>query len=370
MERAIALDGVEERTEVTLRLPATRRVNVRVVEAEDRPVARAIVDTVYEGRRIYARVDANGRAMLEIPEDVKSIRVQPFDYKLYATPNRVEIPDGGDEVVIRLERAVSIRGTIQKPDGSPIPRAMVEGLVNGARKHVAVANANGEFNIKCGDDVVDLIFRGQISGSGMPTYVPYAGELKGVRAGAELALLKTTSLTGEESLTVRVLGPDGPLEGLPVFFQPGLSPTDLKRTDAGGRVRFEKLAPTERIVRVFGKSSDGQLWKEMRIAATPGQGEVTFRLKRPITLRGRVVDAAGEPVKGIMITICAADDEAKILGGGMTPEDGTFSAAVSPGERVRITAVGSVKGKPYGAEREVDDTESGLIELKLVPSSK
>ncbi|MDJ0975734.1 MAG: hypothetical protein QNJ98_14835 [Planctomycetota bacterium] len=369
--RDVELDGTQARTEVTIDIGATRTLKVTVLDPDGEPLTHGMVSVRKEVAAVNGRLDTQGQTEVVFPTDFEWIVVVPFGEAARAElvhDVRHPIPEGEDTLVIRMQRASVVRGVVLKPDGTPIPQAFVVATVDGRRGTYAIADAKGRFTLKTNAPRVDVRFSGKVHRGGREQHVPFFGAVEDVSNGTDDVRIQTTALAGTETLTVRVVGPDGPLEGLSVYIQPGKF--RYETTNADGVVRFTGLSRVPRTVKAFGKGADGVLWGQEAITATPGDGEATIRMRVPKLVTGTVVDADDQPVQGAMIMVLRDDGTNRIVTGGQTPEDGTFTVSIPDDTKLLFTATARIGKVMYEAKLRIDAMPTAPIVLKLRPKGK
>jgi hypothetical protein len=225
-----------------------------------------------------------------------------------------------DGIEVRLQKGVRVEGRVETSDGgAPVAGAQVRAFSSGTRPgclREGVTSADGSFSL-----------------SGMPQ----AEYSVSVRASEHLELDTRAQVPGGQAewtfameiggaVRGRVLGPDGrPSPGVEVHL--ACRQETLEReshrvaTDLRGCFRIGGLPPLENYHVLF---SDPRQMATPRwiagIRVAPGEEVVLddFRFERGRTVRGRVTDSAGAPLRGAQVTaLPSPEDEMvrKILDG-------------------------------------------------------
>ena len=353
-------------TTLKLVVPPLRTIRVRVIGPDGEPFNRGMATAVYPDGQTKQMVDSDGGATLVVPTSVTAIRYHPMGARDIVVPDPAPVTSDQDDIEIHVHRAATIEGVVVTPDGKPLSGVLVAAYVGTHRRgDTAMTDKDGAFVLKCEEARVNLRLESVHRPSAPPK--AYVGEVRDVRAGARDVRIQARSLDGTERLVVRVLGPDGPLEGLVCLLMPPQPSGGMSRTDAQGRAVFEGLAAIERTVKAFGRSKDGTLWAEHVVNATPGGSEVVIAMQPPLILRGRVLLPDGQPAQGAMLMLRTDDDEARVLTGGQTPPDGTFQLPVGQRQRLRLQATKVIDNRVYEAVHILDDIPTDDVVLRLVP---
>ena len=352
-QKTVELEVSQPRTEITIEVGDLRTLHVAVLDPDGSPLDHGMASVRYGGKAMNGRLDTKGQTTLLIPTKATQVHVVPFGEQARAElvhKDPFPIPEDADRMVIRLQRAQVIRGVVVKPDGSPIARALVTGTVKGRQLHHAFTDGAGRFSMKSTADDVDLFVSGQVHRDGRQTYVPYVGEKKGVANGTSGVRIETKPLAGDDSLRVRVVGPDGPIEGLTVTLMPYQPSTGHRETDADGVAHFDGLSRIERTVNVSGKASDGTHWGKRTAKATPGGAEVTITMSRPLLVKGVVLGPDEKPVQGAILSVRPVGEQRPITG-GHTPADGTFTVPIPRDTPLRFVAYKMIDEVMHMAQR-------------------
>jgi len=130
-------------------------------------------------------------------------------------------------------------------------------------------------------------------------------------------------------------------------------------TDKSGRFAFEGLAPAKYCVHVRVKGKPIEYVHDVEA----GETNLKVRLGAGKPIRGRVVDANGKPVRGVMIQVHSDRD---VVWGKTTDADGRFATGpLNPKRTYRISVDPRGKGKkPADVEGVTPGGEEITIELK------
>jgi protocatechuate 3,4-dioxygenase beta subunit len=278
---------------VALVLAGERRIDVRVVAAEDgSPIAGASVTVRSDSPRLWdvpsvvGTTDAAGRASFD--------RLPAGSLGVYATvkgrralPVAVPVPDGGEgprvEVVVRLSRGIELQGRVRRPDGTPVAgaRVWVRGLDSSGW---AMSGADGAFTV---------------SGLG-PGRAEASAQAPGLRGLArvvvgqgDLEIVLEPEVAARPRATVRVLGTDGKVVDSATLV---LFDSDLEnRWRPDGEQTIEVIegswivATTTDAIAVHGPLAGNEREIEMRLAASR-------------SVAGTVRDEGGKPVRDAFVS--------------------------------------------------------------------
>jgi RNA polymerase sigma-70 factor (ECF subfamily) len=241
----------------------------------------------------------------------------PFDLSIRAgagmgdetpPPLLVEgVTPGSGPVVVPVRRGVRIRGRFGNLPAEGMPEKGAYVLVRGSGEDHWPGmgmhpKKDGTFESEPLDPgrTYDLLVRG-IPGR--------MGALRDVRPGTEEVVVE---LTGGLSLSGKVVDEDGvPVPaGIPVSAwawraapdEPGARSSAT--TAADGTFTLTALGEFRFGIAVGGGGSEflgGNLGSTFEEALAPGTGNIVLRVRRGAVLRGRLVDAAGKPAKGLLV---------------------------------------------------------------------
>jgi protocatechuate 3,4-dioxygenase beta subunit len=348
-----------------------------VVTDTGHPVSQAAVAVLVmtpagEQRQNMSQTGANGRFRIG--------QVAPGSYTLQVSANqqywgyvqtfetkRVEgVAAGAEDLVIVVMEGKGLRGRVEDPRGEPVAGAGVIAMTlkseqpaqgtpaaqtyfggAGESRPSAVTNGRGEFELKgVGSAEVELL---AIADGYSPA------TQRAVAGGAPVVL----RLQGGETIEGRLLKSDGtPAARQWLWLQPASEEAQQKlndwqqrggqaygylggwnmnsgTTDAEGRFRFAALVPGEYLVQMQGT--------EETLPATKlrtGVASVTLTLERALAIRGRVVDASGQPISvppGQMIYVSSRVGE-RWLSSAPAGSDGRFEIKGLPSGTVTLQA--------------------------------
>jgi len=300
---------------------AKRTVVVTIVDVSGRPVPNAKLYFRAGKDRKNLVADKNGTVKVEIPRDLKtSVYLRgsaPGRASMAATwradrQSKQPPPRVPDRVELRLGKGTLIGGAVVDAKGKPVAGATVTVSGSGPRTagdprfasltaFQAVTNAKGEWRCPVAPAKLDsayLILKHS-------DFVPQANSR--FLQGAELAALRKLTLQSVLQRGIAVEGfvrdPDGkPIEGAAVAL--GNSPweadrnADKPKTDKRGLYRFNAVRKGSTVLTVLAKGFAPQL---RRLTVTDDIDAVNFQLKKGRTVRFRVVDKDGNPVRGATI---------------------------------------------------------------------
>jgi protocatechuate 3,4-dioxygenase beta subunit len=334
-------------------------VDVTVVDAESRaPLGCTEVRVLnYVDLKNHSiPTDANGRARIvypfaEEPDALFEVRKEGFIPQV-AELSRLRQQGGSPRrFTIALRRGVTIGGLVTDESGDPIEGVTVVASVDGPLPRVLLPGSPGrerfsEIASRTGPD-------GRWSTSSCPPDARRMGlqlihpeyVSSGPRALDGLGLRhpnseKLRQQADRQTMTkgIRVDGRVVDAEGKPipgarvVDSRMGITHVDFQRealTDAGGRFHIH-CAPGEdmtMLVQVRGYQPTTRTFK-----ARPGLGPVDFRLEPGKTLRGRVVDPAGRPIAGALISLPEGTQYRGVFLRTWTDTEGRFAWEGAPAD--------------------------------------
>jgi hypothetical protein len=206
------------------------------------------------------------------------------------------------EVVVRLERAHEIRGRVLGPDGRPSGGVHVSagGRPNGTS---ALAAADGTFRLR---GLAPGTWRLEVHADGRP-----AGVSAEVAAGASDVDLRLPDAAPQVARDLRVIVLDGEGRRVPraqVRLDGRASPGGPRNASApvvdGEAVLRFPHGRAEGVLRVFrAEDAEGRaVGAAVRLEGVePDRAEALVLLRPPRSLRGRVLDARGEAVRGVRL---------------------------------------------------------------------
>ncbi len=294
-----------------------------------------------------ARSDGAGRFELEVPDGVARAVLRAEGDALvdlrHATVD-LAAATAGAETVLWVKQAGAIAGLVRGPDGAPVEGAEVCVMPPNDLAETASAStdAKGRFRIGAlvpGD--YEIVAR---TDRLVPSRARMAAVAPGETAEVDVDLLAGASIAG------RALFEDGsPVAGArveaggPMHHRVGdlqgmrLASHRSATTDAEGRFVVQGLPPGEPVdVRA---SHAGALAPEPLAgldASDPASADLRLVFERGRTLAGRVVDAGGRPVEGLLVTA------ASMIASGSLPSGPSSRGAATSGEdgRFRIGGLG------------------------------
>lgn len=333
-----------------------------VRDADGVPVAAEVAAVGPHLDEVVALAGPDGTFRIEVPDGLYRLRATPpvgedeavtwapsggsrCDGELYAAG---EV--GGIDVV--LLRGAEIRGTLDRPDGTPAAGALVSVFGELATSEGWVARSDGSFvvsGVSAGDVVVGVAAEGlpyqfwgrTTSGATAPTFA--------VAAGDALDLGRTTLLAGA-TVSGTVSGPAGPVAGGLVS---AYAPSEIASApiDAGGRFEVAGLPAGDVLAWATVEGLATTYWPEADRPAdrvTVAEGEradgVDLVLPAEATLRGRL--AGGGPWGGATAVLYNSD---RTIGVGTVAEDdGSFAFRALHGGTYTLWLEGGAGGRVTG----------------------
>lgn len=311
---------------------AARTIRVVVLDPQGKPLADAKIhasiwtnEKGFKANRDYY-TDAAGTVQVELPKTFYILRLwaRKTQYApMFANWEQNELASGsgpGDQYTFRLERAVAARGRIVDEHGKPIAGAQVRVMVANKPKP-AQSDGRASYNTwlaEANELVTDSQGRWQIANvpdhrqlelSLLVSHPDYVSDDRwGVlqkAAGITTAMLLqgTATLTLKPGVIVRgtVTDPAGkPLKDALVVVgdDPYFSQLPSKfPTDSEGRFRLPTLPPGETTLTVIAHGWAPQMHK---VSLRPALQPQNFRMGPGKTLRLRIVDSAGKPMRAIV----------------------------------------------------------------------
>lgn len=241
-----AAPGETVRCDVVLRRGVDLRG--RVLDAEGKPVARAMVEARHQGWWRHENTDAEGRFVLRDCEPDAAIRIGVRRKSVFDELTVRDVVPGAEELVLRLpeEAWIRIRGRIVGPDGEPVANVHVSPFKKDGSGSPAESNdaATGAFDLgpyPPGEYALRLLADG---------FPPVRFEPRAVGPG-EVWDVGTVELQHGGFLSVSVVDPAGqpvPLLSLSVHDADGRYCRGIELRDGGGRAG--PFAPGEYSVQV------------------------------------------------------------------------------------------------------------------------
>lgn len=235
---------------------------------------------VFAGDQVLAWTDYQGRALLEeVPPDT-TVRVEGDGFE------PVEVVLSGDPgEAVRVGVALlpcRVRLRVTDNEGRPVQARV---LWSGPEDVAPATTEGGLFETELADGAWEVLVSAPELGVQQRTVTIEPGD---VRRYVDVVLGGDEG--GDANLTVRVTGPDGPLEGAEVL----VDGQSYGRTGSGGALTLENLRGGQRTVLVR-KEAHSQL--EAALSLRPGSQEHTATLELlPGAVQVRVADTRGEPI--------------------------------------------------------------------------
>jgi protocatechuate 3,4-dioxygenase beta subunit len=334
-----------------IRFPAARYAEVRVLlEGDETPVPEANVSLVYfhdQGNwsnAAQAPTDREGRARVG-PVGPGSLAVLVSGEAIAARGGPPTQLEGSKEgpgpftLTVRVQRGRTIEGRVVKPDGTPAAGAWVNAQAkDGSTGQGASTGADGSFTIKSlGAGSFNL--NANLNQHPKPQLNGFVAAEAGA-TGVLLTLVEAAN-TGREAILVRVLDDRGePVRSANVRLQAQGSSWGNGLHEGAARFEFDKqnngwvltaLANGTLYVDVSGARG----WADLPLSTGPtrvgplaaDQREVEVRLAAERAIEGRVLNADGSPVRGVLVrasSAATADGSPPSQGEGRSDELGRF----------------------------------------------
>lgn len=309
-----------------------------------KPIAGADLEIRLGGQTRTDVTNEQGRCRIEYGSprpDYFSIRANKSGFvpMRVAWPLNAAIPSS---YTLVLEPGTSIGGIIQDEDGKPIEGVTVYLLVSsgGELRDVSIRDQQQKTDAagrwRC--DTVPAKLDDVSIRLAHPDYV--SDEMYGRTPKPPLAKLR--DMTGVmvmkkgAVLTGRVLDTAGrPIAGASVAQGAMRLGTEYPntRTDKEGRFQFQNARPGEMILTVQAAAYAPEL---QTLAVQKGIAPLEFRLERGHTLKGRVVDNAGNPVAGAFVAVEGWRGYRSLAWRVNTDTDGRFQWDDAPADEVLI----------------------------------
>jgi hypothetical protein len=319
-------------TRITLTLPrlgderSPSPVDVVVKDEDGRaPIVGADVELISEGAPSrHASTGADGIARFDGVPGVggaASVRAEGHVWGYSGSLSRAPLAgESRRSLAVALARTYDVRGRVVDPDGRPIPVANVSlWQRGGATQHEAAWTADGNFvfhDIAAGEFTLSSTLRRDGR--------DFVAEQKGAAGadGAEIVVrlterapptvaapaTKSPATMAPEDVTIRVVGPDGVLASTGLYTS--RTPETLREYEFHLRFRAGSFTTDPRVwgwevVDVFdARSAVGERLapgSSRALSAADLGTTVEVRLERAVSIGGRVVGSAGDPVAGARV---------------------------------------------------------------------
>jgi hypothetical protein len=341
----VTLPSGRDVTDLVLRPPEGKRLNVLAVDAEGRPQA---------GVRLSLRgvpwaapseaTDAAGRASfcgLPGGEVILFVDDGPNADGISYAPEEVgrAVP-AGQEVRVVVRTGAELSGRCEDRDGKPVPEVPVAAFRVSDDRSVVTGRADGEGRFTL---VVPPGERVHLSAADQqPGPVFWRGELRDVGAPAEHLVLPMRRLALDRSLTVQVHDPDGKPVWTAAVTAQSWTGGRSGRTGKRGTITLEDL-PDDHVTVVV--SSDAQTVVDedaippAGVRVLPEGQTITLSFRRGVPVTGVVLDGSERPARSVAVTLTTPDG---VQVGGVTDAAGRFRIAGLSGQLHRLAAEGTV----------------------------
>lgn len=337
-EVTIADRDVED---VAIRFEAGRAFEVDVVSERGAPIAGVKVNVSTTGAwSAGGSTDTAGVARFTLRGTPVSVTTfAGFAGQEFVEADPVAVAPDAERVEVVLREAGVATGTVVGPDGKPLVQAVLD-ATEGGRPSRQLQGAqvwtgfDGRFRaVVPSGATIDLAMTGMVDPfrrTGKETLLE--GELHGVKAGDRGLVLHARPVATDKTLAVRVVDPDGrPVAGAEVrawVESVGVAGAVVV-TGTNGRAEIANLPARRLIVGAKMPPDDPRAakWVEASLyGVTPDDREVEVQFREGVSVAGRVVDAAGEPVAGATVRVFA---DRRIAGSATTDAKGRFAFAVA-----------------------------------------
>jgi hypothetical protein len=328
--------------DLRVRLQPGPRVLGRVVDAEGRAVAAAVVETILH--RISgtpAVTDAEGRYEIDCTMDFSGPQVQVAVRSSGFVPASAHVSTANGDATcdFTLQRAGVVRGTVRRPDGRPAGGAQVSTSGDGYFGNTQESTATDEHGRFVLDEVALGAVELRVRCAGFPPASASAVVVAGAPSDVTITLIAGAVVRG-----VVVDGDGRPVRGVHVMHGSGST-----RTDGRGRFELDGIPPGP-VLEVDVMAGD---YVQRRSVVLSTTADNRVELARAGTLQGTVVDArTGVGLDDFTITIVNGDYQNGSIGANWGREGQRFQRTAGrwkgddmmlvPGSewRVRITAPG------------------------------
>jgi hypothetical protein len=288
-------------------------LNLRVIsKATGEPVSDAELSILIVQERREDKTDKDGRCRITLgektPEYVRvKVRKEGFVPIRLAWRQTASSPMMPDQHTLALEQGTSIGGIIRNEQGEPVEGASVYLLVPGGEEieraaiwdHAEKTDVEGRWRCDIIPSKLDDIWIRLAH----PDYISDEMYGKTPKPPIEQLRAMTGVMVMKQGLTVsgRVIDAnDRPIEGASVAQGSDRfgSHYPSTQTDSEGRFEFKNARPDEMVLTVQAKGYSPDL---KSFTVYKGMEPLEFRLESGHTIRGRIMDMAGNPVSGAFV---------------------------------------------------------------------
>jgi uncharacterized GH25 family protein len=330
-----------------------RDFEIQVVDSVSKePISDAEVSIRMTGAQSRKdQTEDKGRVWVLLPEKDPSYLSIAVKKEGYVT-NRLEYREGGDAIpptyTIELVRGISIGGIIQDEQGNPIAAVemicMFPGGNAATRKRgnfteIANARSDDQGRWRCDgipSDSTDISIKVMhpdfvSDKTNDYTTAPPIEQLRAMKG--VIVMKKGLNITGV------VLDEAGkPIQNASVVNGNEQYMVQVARafSDAEGRFVLKNLRAETQTLTVTAKQH-APTAKEVRISKD--MPPLEFRLGKPNTIRGKVVDVSGKPIGGVRVEVSRSRGEQKWQWSANTKGDGTFVWSEAPAEETAFWVI-------------------------------
>ena len=320
-----------------------------VVDEQDHPVGDVLVEADIGSRRQSARTALDGRFVLQISENAgTSLRAATRDGLKQAFVLRERPIAGPQEIRVALKPAREFSITVRDDKDQPVGAAWVACTGTSMMKvGEAKTDAAGKAQLHIPADAFPEYILARKDGLGLD-YVAFwrKDELRTdpYRLAPDHSGPVNLVLNGAKSVKIRVVDEqDKPLPDVMIYpwlYEKPRKGTLLnlsglaevyKTTDAQGAAAFEVPADNTKAINFWPRREGYCAPKRCMWDPTSGAAEVQTTMLRMLTVRGRVVNAAGQAIAGALVRCGGQNYEINRFGGQTTTsDDGSYQFEVNP----------------------------------------
>jgi hypothetical protein len=323
-------------------------LNLRVInKSTGEPISDAELNIRIVQERREDKTDKDGRCIIVLGEETPEyIRVEvskegfiPIRLSWRQTTDNPVIPD---QYTLALEQGTSIGGIIRDEQGHPIEGASVYLLVPGGDEiervaiwdHTEKTNAEGQWRCDIMPSKLDDIWI-RLAHSDYISDEMYG---KTPKPPIEQLRAMTGVMVMKQGLTVsgRVIDAnDRPIERASVAQGSDRfgSHYPSTQTDSEGRFEFKNVRPDEMVLTVQANGYSPDL---KSFTVYKGMEPIEFRLESGHTIRGRIIDKAGNPVAGAFVAADTWRGHRSLQWRVDTDAEGRFEWNEAPSDEVLI----------------------------------
>jgi len=327
-------------TNVRLILRQTTAISGKVVDLYNEPVANAVVTA----RDIGASAETDNQGCFRLAGLISDWCWLHAEARGYLAGSLILTPAGSDNVVLRLQRGVTVEGcAVLAESGVPVAGARIRAVAKHGRSSDEVdtttADAEGRFEITAHPEYPTTLTARWESYVSDPEQVVEVSEERGWDP-VTIELVKGGSIVG----VVRDKRTELAAAGVSLEVKSPTGERMVAESDVEGAFSLDGLVPGPHVVslRRYQLFEPAMEEAELRVEVVPGEAPAELELwvtPRP-SVAGTVVNAEGEPIFGAVVVPNEEDDTGRTRLGqpSVTAADGRFLVAQYRRER-RIVAL-------------------------------